>query len=495
VRHRQADLGVLVKLALSVLLSLAAAATQAQPAPVPVGAPTPPPRVSMTIYNNDLALVEDRRTVDLSGGRQRLEFKDVSAAIKPETVALTGAGVTVAEQNFDYDLLTPQKLMEKAVGKQVQIVRTNPGDGKETRETATVLSANGGVVLRIGDRIEVLRDDGVPTRVIFDRVPENLRAQPTLSVSVDAARPGPREVTLTYLTSGLSWAADYVAVFDEGRHALDLQGWITLNNTSGTGFKDVDAELVAGDVQNSLGQSGSFRPGFPPFRPGRSVQRQAGSEVSSQQRLGDFYVYPLPERTTVADQQTKQVGFVEGHAVPARKVYEYRADGFATLADPAHADVTLQFSNARAQGLGAPLPAGTVRVYLRDPRGDAKFAGEQAIEHTPQGSELSLKLGEAFDVTVQPTLVKQDVLHGPERTVSAMSYKLRNARPEPVTVALRQGGFGAQSRVVEESTAGRAIDAETRGWDVAVPAAGESLLTFTVETLHYALPIRIERGS
>jgi hypothetical protein len=457
------------------LVILGAWLVAAAPALAQTSAAPPQQRLSMTIYNNNLALVEDHRLLDVGPGRQRLEFRDVSAAIKPETVSLGGAGLVVAEQNFDYDLLTPDKLMEKAVGHEVQIVRTNPGDGKQTTETATVLSANGGVVLRIGDRIEVLRDDGVPTRVIFDKVPENLRAHPTLSVSVDSDHAGQREVTLSYLTTGLSWKADYVAVFDEARQALDLQGWITLTNSSGTGFTDVDAQLVAGDVETSFGQERPYN-----FQR-RATQRAAGSEASNQAQLGDFYIYPLHERTTVADQQTKQVGFVEGKGVHAEKIYEYRADDFQSLEQPAHADVALEFSNAQARGLGAPLPAGVVRVYLRDAKGEAKFAGEDSIDHTPQGSELSLKLGQAFDVTVQPTLVAQE-RHGSNRTLSSMSYRLRNARGAPVTVSLRQGGLGLKGRVLQESEKSRRIDADTLGWDVTVPANGETVLTFQVES-------------
>ena len=211
------------------------------------------PGLAVTIYNNDLALVQDARTLDIGQGRQRLEFKDVSAAIRPETVALNAEGVSIVEQNFDYDLLTPQKMMEKMVGQEVQIVRTNPGNGQEVTETATVLSANEGVVLKIGDRIEVLRDDGEPTRVIFAKVPDNLRAQPTLSVTVDSDHGGARTATLSYLTTGLGWKADYVALFDEPASKLDLQGWITLTNTSGTSFNDARTQLVAGDVQVAAG--------------------------------------------------------------------------------------------------------------------------------------------------------------------------------------------------------------------------------------------------
>src|SRR5580698_1825585 len=210
--------------------------------------------LEVTIYNGDLALVQDARQLDIGQGRQRLEFKDVSSAIRPETVTLSADGVDIVEQNFDFDLLTPSKLMEKAVGQQVTIVRTNPGSGAQVTETATVLAANEGVVLKIGDRIEVLRDDGIPTRVIFDKVPDNLRAEPTLSVVVDSDHAGSRVASLSYLTTGLSWKADYVALFDETAAKLDLQGWITLQNQSGASFKDADTQRVAGQVQLSGGR-------------------------------------------------------------------------------------------------------------------------------------------------------------------------------------------------------------------------------------------------
>jgi hypothetical protein len=431
------------------------------------------PDLSVTIYNSDLALVEDSRDLDLKTGRQKLEFKDVSAAIRPETVSLSAAGVTIIEQNFDYDLLTPDKLMEKAVGQQVKIVRTNPGDGKETIETATVLAANEGVVLKIGDRIEVLRDDGVPTRVIFDKVPETLRARPTLSVTVDADRAGPRPAKLSYLTSGLGWKADYVALFDEKKGALDLQGWITLTNTSGTPFENARTQLVAGEV-NQLNNNGGYQ------RPNRSMQ-SAGAESGSGERLADYYVYPLPQRTTIAANQNKQVGFLSAQAVTAKKVYEIREGGFNSDQNPSSATVAVQFSNAKLAGLGSQLPAGVMRVYMRDQNGDPKFVGENSIDHTPAGSELSIKTGDAFDVTSQATLISQEKV-SKTRSRYAMKYLIRNARPEAVTVELRQGGLWRDGEVKAESLKSRRIDARTLGWSVPVPANGETTLTFTVET-------------
>jgi hypothetical protein len=433
------------------------------------------PGLEVTIYNADLALVQDARQLDIAKGRQRLEFKDVSSAIRPETVSLTADGIDIVEQNFDYDLLTPSKLMEKAVGQQVTIVRTNPGNGAQVSEVATVLAANEGVVLKIGDRIEVLRDDGVPTRVIFDKVPENLRAQPTLSVTVDSDHAGARLAKLSYLTTGLSWKADYVALFDEPDAKLDLQGWVTLTNQSGTPFVDADTKLVAGNVQVAGGGADS--------EPTEGVA-QAGTEANTGpgKALGDMYIYSLPERTTIQPSQTKQVSFLDAQGVTAHRVYQWNSDEPASASEPAHAVVGVDFTNSAGGGLGAGLPAGTVRIYQRDASGSPKFVGEAPIGHVPQGSELLLKMGEAFDVTVQPTLVA-DARVSDRRSRYSMSYLIRNAKSEPVTAEIRQGGYwGRDTKVVAESLTSRKIDAYTRGWSVPVPANGQTVLTSTVET-------------
>lgn len=436
----------------------------------------PGPGLEVTIYNGDLALVRDARQLDIAKGRQRLEFKQVSSAIRPETVTLAADGVDIVEQNFDYDLLTPSKLMEKAVGQQVTIVRTNPGTGAQTTEVATVLAANEGVVLKIGDRIEVLRDDGVPTRVIFAKVPDNLRAQPTLSVTVDSDHAGARLATLSYLTTGLSWKADYVALFDEKAAKLDVQGWVTLTNQSGTPFEAAETKLVAGQVQLSGGGRGGYNP--------MSGVRRAGTEAHTGpgEALGDYYIYSLPERTTIAQNQTKQVSFLDAQGVTAHKVYQWSANELVSADEPSHASVAVDFANSAAGQLGAGLPAGTVRIYERDAAGAPKFVGEAQIDATPQGSELSLKFGDAFDVTVQPTAVSIEKV-SKTRTRYSMSYLVRNAKSEPVTVELRQGGYwGRDTKVVSESLPSRRIDAATLGWSVPAPANGQTTLTSVVET-------------
>lgn len=440
-------------------------------------------RLALTIYNNDLALVQDVRSLDFAAGRSRLEFKDVSASIRPETVTLSAAGVGIVEQNFDFDLLTPEKMMEKAVGRQVQIVRTNPGNGVEMTETATVLSVNNGVVLRIGERIEVLRADGAPTRVIFDKVPENLRAHPTLSVNVESQSAGRRDATLSYLTTGLSWKADYVALFDEKAGKLDMQGWVTLTNQSGTTFANAATQLIAGDVNIARADQPYDWQRQQMIEQQRRARAQsgAGNEPSARRPLADYYVYPLSEPTTIADKQTKQVGFLHADGVAARKAYEYAADWFLSLTEPEHAAVVVRFANSTHGGLGAQLPAGMVRVYVRDTAGNPKFVGENQIGHIPQGSEISVKTGEAFDITIQPTLESQERV-GFWRSRYRMEYLVRNARAEAATVEIRQGGLWREGTVITESIKSTRPDAYTLQWAVPVAANGETRLRFTVET-------------
>ncbi len=460
--------------ALALLLAAPAAAQQVEEGP---GGPD---RVSLTVYNQNIALVEDVRNLNVPAGRSRQEFPGVSASIRPETVGLSGRGLSVVEQNFDYDLLTPGKLMESAVGNEIGIVRTNPGSGAQSTERARVLAANQGVVLQIGDRIEVLRDDGVPTRVIFDRVPQNLRPRPTLSVTLDAEGAGRRETTLSYLTSGLTWKADYVARFDEKAGKLDLTGWVTLTNNSGATFSNAQTRVVAGDV--NLINQGGYNP-RPPVRV--SNTRGNGTQSGGEGALADVYVYPLPEAVTVANNQTKQVGLIDAAGVPATKRYLRVVDGFYSAEEPIAAEVGVIFANGSGDAARA-LPAGVIRVYVKDEAGEPRFIGESQVDHSPAGSEIVVTTGDAFDVTVQPRLVSSERvskrLVDYFRTRYAMEYTVRNARPEPVTVEVRQRGLGRDTGLTDQSITGEMRDARTVVWRVPVPANGETKLTATITT-------------
>lgn len=466
----------------SLLLLLALPATSvAQTAADPTGA-TAQGDLAVTIYNNGQSLVQDERQLPVSTGRNRLEFRDVSAQIRPETVTLSGPGLAIVEQNFDYDLLSPDALMEKAVGQEITIVRTNPATGAETRERAKVLAANGGIVLQIGDRIEVLRDDGLPVRAVFDRVPPNLRARPTLSVTVDAARSGTVPTRLSYLTPSLGWTADYVALFDSAKGVMDMQGWVTLTNNSGTTFTNARTLLVAGDPASG-GNRSDYRRGRipPPPPPPPGGMEMPGIESGNRERLGDFYLYPLADRTTIATAQQKQVSFLDVKAAPARATYAFTNAWLGSSAEPLSASSVLKFSTARQGGLGDQLPAGTIRVYMRDARGNPQFVGESQIGHTPMGSSMALRTGDAFDVKVRATVEERSRLPG-DRWQTRMRYTISNARPDAVTVELAQDGLWGDVRVAAQSLEGRRVSADRMEWSVPVAASGTSDLTVTFDS-------------
>jgi hypothetical protein len=468
--------------------------------------------VSVTIYNNGLGLVQDVRQLAIAQGRSTISFPDVSAQIRPETLSFAAEGTGIVEQNFDFDLLTPQKLMEKAIGQTITLVRTNPATGQETRERATVLSTAGGVVVQIGDRIEVLRDDGLPVRVIFDRVPPNLRARPTLSVTVDSRRGGTRPASIRYLTPGLGWSSDYVALYDEAKSTIDMQGWVTLTNGTGTTFHSANTLLVAGNPNSNDGSRVyRGRPMPPPPPPGSRMT--PGTETANREQLGDFYLYPIGERTTIANNQTKQVSFLDVQGVPARKVYGRTVGWLSSDSQPVNVQSQIAFSSSRDGGLGDALPAGTVRFYQRDRAGTPQFIGENGIGHTPMGSELTLSTGDAFDVFVQAEVEKRDritsadyersaryrvTINGEEvrtiqvdRTVdywrTTMRYTLTNAKSTPVDVELVQGGLDygwwtRDFRVVSEDVPGTQLNADRRKYVITVPANGKREVRVTYET-------------
>jgi hypothetical protein len=428
--------------------------------------------VAVTIYNSGLALVQDARTLRVQAGRSKQEFPDVSAQIRPETVTLSGPGLAIVEQNFDYDLLSPDKLMEKAVGQMVTIVRTNPATGTETREQARVLAANGGIVLQIGNRIEVLRDDGLPVRVVFDKVPENLRARPTLSVTVDAAQGGAIPARLSYLTPGMGWTSDYVAMFDEAKNTIDVQGWVTLNNSTGTTYTNANTLLVAGNIGGGYNR---FQ-----YMQNDGIE-QAGTESGTRERLGDYYLYPLKERTTIANAQQKQVSFLDVKGATARKAYEFTNGWLGNNDQPRSAATAIKFSTSANGGLGDQLPAGTVRVYMRDARGDPQFIGENRIGHTPMGSSMSIRTGEAFDVKVK-VIVEERTRVNSKRWRTKMRYTVTNARADGVTVDLAQDGLWGDVRIDAQSLTGTRVSADRVEWKVAVPANGTTDVTATFDT-------------
>ena len=419
--------------AAAALVMLAVCAAPAQAAVVSAR----PDKVAVVIYNingQGLAMVSETRTIALAAGVQDIQFRNVSANLVPQTAQLDGiAGI--GERNFDFNLLSPGALLQRAIGQQVRLVRRDPATGRVREESAMVRSGPDGVVLEKASGTEALSCSGLNESIVFDRIPDNLFDVPTLSVKAHVAAPGRHVVTLRYLATGLSWRANYVA--RAGTDRMDLSGWITLTNNSETGFGDAPVEVVAGQIN----LTGEDRP-IPAFVTGRSSQcwptdinwssalgdfekvtvsasrinlmgfpaptpaapppaaMSAANRDAVVRDLGDLKLYALAEPTTVAAHQTKQVRFLDRRDIPFARVHRVIFQGFEVI-NPGTAErpsvPILRFTNDKASGLGAPLPAGRVAI-TRDQQGTPVLSGEPPIRDTP--IDLPLELEERQTLTV-----------------------------------------------------------------------------------------------
>ena len=441
--------------------------------------------VAVTIYNDNLALVKDQRKVELDSGLNSLALRDVSAQIRPETAllrSLTAPGsLQILEQNFDFDLLTPEKMLEKYVGKTVSIVRTNVATGVETTEQAQVLSANNGVVLKIGDRIET----GIPGRIVYNDVPNNLRDRPTLVVQLENKSAANQNVELSYLTGGLGWKADYVAELNAAENKLDISGWVTLTNTSGTAYRNAKLQLVAGDV-NQIQDDRNARMEVMRMKP----MTAAAPAPMAEESLFEYHLYTLNRPTTLAENQTKQVALLSAANVPARKELVLRGTGYyyqdrhGELGQKLKADVYVEFDNKQNEGLGMPLPKGILRVYKKDGAGNAQFVGEDKIDHTPKNETVRLKLGAAFDVTADKKQTDFTKLPNPAKGVnlyeSAYEIVLKNAKKEAVTVKVQEPIPG-DWKILQSNHTQRKADSNTAEWQITIPAEGKTTLNYRVQ--------------
>jgi len=439
--------------------------------------------VAVTIYNENLALIKDQRKLPLKRGTSALAFRDVSAKMRAETALLRSlsapGSLSVVEQNFNFDLLTPQKLLEKYVGRNVSIVRTNPATGVETTESAQVLSANNGVVLKIGDRIET----GMPGRIIYPDVPANLRDRPTLVMALDNNGAQQQDVELSYLTGGLSWKADYVVELNAADDKLDISGWVTLGNTSGTTYRNAKLQLVAGDVNQVTQRIEVAGSAIKMDAPKAMMAKRAMAEES----LFEYHLYTLDRPTTIAENQTKQVTLLSASGVPARKElllagsdYYYQSS-YGDLGQKMKIGVFVEFDNKEASQLGMPLPKGVVRVYKKDSAGNAQFIGEDSVDHTPKNEKVRLKLGEAFDVTADKKQTDFKKLAGTGKYnyvfESAYELVLKNAKKEAVVVTVQEPMPG-DWQVLNSSHPYTKSASNTAVWKISVPAEGNTKLTY-----------------
>lgn len=435
--------------------------------------------IAITIYNNNLALVKDQRQVKLNEGSNQLALRDVSAQIRPETALLKSinhaGSITTLEQNFDYDLLTPQKLLEKYVGKQVTIIKTNAKTGAETAEKATILSANNGVIVKIGDRIET----GINGRIVYDSVPDNLRDRPTLVTQLNSNKTANNTIELSYLTGGLSWKADYVAALNDTEDAIDLSGWVTLNNTSGTSYNNAQLQLVAGDVNQ-------VRPTIERRNKNIRIEAMAMADASApmaEESLLEYHLYTLDKKTDIKNQQTKQVALLSANQIPATKQLVFKGENYyyrnqsSNLGQKIKAEVFVAFDNKVANNLGMPLPKGVLRVYKNDSKGNTQFVGEDRIDHTPKNENVKLKLGEAFDVTANKMQTDYQVISKQHIFETAYKIVLKNAKSEKVMVTVQEP-MPADWKILSENHQSTKTNSHLNTWQITIPAESSTTLTY-----------------
>lgn len=424
--------------------------------------------VALTIYNDNLGLVREIRTIQLSKGMQEYRFVDVAAEIDPTSVHFkplsNAADVALWEQNFEYDLVGLPRLMQKYVDQEV-IVTVREGGTVQ----GTLLSAVGDdIVLSIsGGQIRALKSAAIES-VIFPSLPSGLITRPTLVWLLNSKTAGPVKSEISYLTEGISWHAEYVAVVNDKDTQLNLAGWVSIDNRSGASYENAKLKLVAGDV-NRVSEEPTYYP-----MPKRAVMAMAADESAfAEKEFFEYHLYTLQRPATVKDRQVKQVSLFEPQSTPVKKIYSYEGQR-----DAQKVQVRLEFKNAKENNLGMPLPAGKVRVYKRDEDGSQEFIGEDRIDHTPTDETIRLTMGSAFDVVGERNVLREQRVSDRSRQ-QTVEIVLRNHKKEAieVTVIERHWGdwkFVGKTPTVKKQTADRVE------FLVQVPAGGEHRFEYTV---------------
>ena len=444
--------------------------------------------LGVTVYNSDLALVRDVRNLDLARGTSNLRFMDIAATVNPATVHFRSisepSSLSVLEQNYVYDLLDPEKLLRKYIGRDVTLVRVREEDGSTREEAvkARLLSYNTAPVWQIGNEIVTgLHAD----HVRFPQLPDSLYSRPTLIWTLENSGAGRQRVEASYLAGKLSWNADYVLRVTRDDKAGDLDGWVTLTNGSGTEFRNAKLQLVAGDlnrVRNEIAKMAMYDAN-------RAVPASAAPVPMQQESFSDYHLYTLGRKTTINNNQTKQVSMLEGTGVPVMKRYVVDGQYFyyrnrqhpgAPIKDVVQ--VFYQLKNEQKNGLGMPMPAGVVRVYQEDSKGGVQFVGEDRINHTPKDETLNLKIGNAFDVVCER---KQTDFEKISDNVYEIEYEIvvRNHKAAPITVEMNEP-VGGTWRMIRSSHEWTKTAAWAAQFTVPVAVDGTAVLKYRVRVTY-----------
>jgi hypothetical protein len=439
--------------------------------------------LAVTVYNSDIALVRDVRELRLPRGVAELRFMDIAATVNPATVHFRSLSepsvLSVLEQNYEYDLLEPDKLLRKYVGRDVTLVRLRQQGGTTTAEevTARLLSYNNAPVWRIGNEIVTGMN---ADHIRFPELPGNLYARPTLIWTLNNTGTELHRVEAAYLAGKLAWSADYVLNVGRDDKAADLDGWVTLTNGSGTAFPNARLQLVAGDLNRVRQAIGRMR-----LEESRADLPAALAAPMAQEAFSEYHLYTLARKTTINNNETKQVSLLGSTGIPVVKRYLVNGQQFyyrntqnpgAPIKDVVQ--VYYQFRNEQKAGLGMPMPAGVVRVYQADSKGGAQFVGEDRIGHTPKDETLNLKIGNAFDVVAERKQVDFQRISVNTHEVE-FEITLRNHKAAPITVEVNEP-VGGTWRMVRASHEWTKTEAWAAQFPVPVAANGGTVLRYRV---------------
>jgi hypothetical protein len=436
--------------------------------------------VAITIYNINLGLVKDQRNIKLPEGINELRFMDVASKIIPTSVHIKSLispdSLRVLEQNYEYDLLNPQKLLDKYVGREVKLFSENLYTEREEIVTAKLLSNNGGPIFQIGDEITF----GHPGRIIFPEVPENLISKPTLIWLLENKLKSEQTVEATYLTDGINWRADYVATLDEDDSQVDISGWVTIDNKSGTSYKNARLKLVAGDV-NRVVEETEYRDRMLRY----AVKEAApGTPQFREEEFFEYHIYTLQRETTIKDNQTKQINLIAASRVPVKKelVFQgnryYYYSQYTDLMPKQKVGVYIEIENKKENNLGIPLPKGIVRVYKYDTEGSLQFVGEDKIDHTPKDEKIRVKLGDVFDVVATRKQIEwKKIAH--DTYEAAYEILIRNHKKDDITIKVIEPIPGDWT-ILSTSHDFKKTEASTAEFKINVPKDKEVKLTYRV---------------
>jgi hypothetical protein len=438
--------------------------------------------LALTIYNGGFGLVRDVRALRLPEGRVSLEWQDVAAHVQPSTVQVVSLadprGVSVFEQNYRYDLLTPDKLLAKHVGKSIRLHRWNEAAGRDDDIDATLISYEGAPLVSIGGEISAWYD-----RISFRELPADLQVSPTLALDLGSRR-DEQSVELAYVTSGMSWNADYVLTLDDKVEHADLQGWVTLKNESGTSFENASLRLVAGDVQK-LAEDAELDP--PEMEAAGAMLKadMTKEESFKEEQLFEYHLYTLQRKASVLQNEQKQISLLQAPGIKVKRVYRfesesrwYRDDSLGHAIDMPKIGTYIEIENKEQNHLGIPLPKGNLRVFMNDPGGMRQLVGEDQIDHTPRDEKLDVRLGESFDVSARRNRTDLHYLSGCS-TSSDWEIEIFNHKSTPITVELREPVSGEWT-IEKSSHPATKEDAQTFLFTPTVPAGGSTKVTYRV---------------